>query len=693
MNDIVLKVVEKESVGSDPEVTLVLTCGDEEVLRRDARLFSEDDFVAACNEITRVSGFSQPDMDQQVTELIESLRKKRLQKQEPKPEENGSEEPEGIVPRYIAVLPQADADGPTEPSMRDAQNDRILANFVLTLDEDIEVQDDVESWREFAGTLTTASGTSPFRIKATDFADNKALQAALFAAGGCELLIYAKLDELRRAISMISKDAGKLRRRKLTTNFGWTADGSSFLTPSVCISAKGIEELDDQSEVRVDLHTETPACCLDLKKLEDQELRRLKQHVVDDLLKLSDRTVTYTLLGATAASVLYPFAKGAGRFALWLVGKTGAGKSFVSKLFSNFFGNFPIASAPFTTWSGTPNYVQRQGYFFKDALYLVDDYKPEVVPAYQVVRILQSYADNTARGRLKSDASANVLRPIRGFLVCTGEDVPEHNASAIARSVIVQVPQQAKKVAAGSRCLVECEHYCGVMAGFIRWLLAEGRPGIFAQRFGELQTQYYQDVVGQQNDIRVATNLALLGAAFEQFAEYLGDVWPGWQQAVKTFLEEDLVAIRTAMLGEAREQQASEVFLRTLADLIQFGHVRIDALPRPHTEAKPLIGQAVESPSVPVLNGLAAQRAQWLELSMDLALAEVNKLLRAEGRPELKTTHRALLQQLREDGKLLDQEGQPLTDPKAEVTYRTRLLGQGQRRVFAIRRGELLGDG
>src|SRR5262249_39745360 len=160
------------------------------------------------------------------------------------------------------------------------------------------------------------------------------------------------------------------------------------------------------------------------------------------------------LLGASAAAVLYPFAKGAGRFALWLVGLTGSGKSFAAKLFANFFGDFPLESASFTTWGATGNFIQRQGYFFKDALYLVDDYKPELVKNQQeVVKVLQAYADNTARGRLRADATANVLRPIRGLMVCTGEDVPDQHASAVARSVIVKVPQQAKNLVAGNRCL------------------------------------------------------------------------------------------------------------------------------------------------------------------------------------------------------------------------------------------------
>jgi hypothetical protein len=693
MNDIELTLQEVGNESGEPQVALVFARGGEEVRRCEVRVFSEDDIIAASNEMTGAGTIPQVDIDQAIAELIEPIRIKWLRSRDQQPERKSEEKPlEGpqvAVPRYVAVLPSAEDGGPREPGIRDFLNDRVLANFVLTLDEDIEVQDDVESWREFAGRLITPSGTSPFRIPAEDFADNSKLKAALFAAGGCELVIHANIDELRRAISTISKESGQVQRRRSTTNFGWTADKKAYLTPSVGISEVGIEVLDEKSELRVDLGSETPGCHLDMKKLEGDQLLRVKRHVVEDLLALNDRVVTHTLLGATAAAVLYPFARGAGRFALWLVGRTGAGKSFVAKLFSNFFGDFPVSSAPFTTWSATPNYVQRQGYYVKDALYLVDDYKPEVVPPYQVVRVLQTYADNTARGRLKSDATANVMRPIRGLLVCTGEDVPEHNASAIARSVIVRVPQEKKNVAAGTRCLKECELYSGVMADFILWLIAERRTEAFANRFVELQQRFNDDVAGQQNEIRIATNLAILGAAFEQFAGFLSDVWEGWQEACRKYVDGDLLAIRGDMLTEAKEQQASEVFLRALADLIQFGRVRIENMEQQNAQQSRVIGH-LSGRRGPAVGGQDTER---LEFCMSLALAEVNHHLREQGRPELRATERALLQQLREDGKLLSHRGAPLTDPNAEPTFRARIPNMGQRRVFAISRRALLGEG
>ncbi|MBM4072795.1 MAG: hypothetical protein FJ271_28290 [Planctomycetes bacterium] len=671
----------------EPKIRVVLKRDGEEVLRREARVFSEDDMIQASNAIVGVGTMSQTDVDQTLASLIEPIRIKWLRSQDQR-ENGGPEQPTpDKLPRYVAVTPRDGQD--QEVGIRDLSNDRVLSNFALVLDEDIEVQDDIESWREFAGRLITGAGTSPFRITAKDFADNAKLKAALFAAGGCELVIHCSMDELRRAFSTLSKAAGQVRRRKLTTNFGWTPDGKTYLTPSVEISTAGIGRSGTDAGIQVDLAAETPARHLDLKLIRGDDLLRVKRHIVADLLPLNDRSVTHTLLGATAAAVLYPFAAGAGRFALWLVGRTGAGKSFVAKLFSNFFGNFPVSSAQFTTWSATPNYVQRQGYFFKDALYLVDDYKPEVVQAYQVVRVLQTYADGSARGRLKSDATANVLRPIRGLLVCTGEDVPEHNASAVARSVIIKVPQQAKNVAAGTRCLNECQNYAAVMADFIGWLITGNRMAAFAARFVELQQRYYSDVAGQQNDIRIATNLAQLGAAFELFAEYLADAWDGWQEAGRQFVEEDLITVRDNMLGEAKEQQGSEVFLRTLAELIRFNHVRVEGLTvQRDAEHKPLIGRVPGARPGVVLAGPDLDR---LEICTSLALAQVNACLRQQGRPDLKITESALLQQLREDGRLLDQKGEPLP-AGAELTRRVRLDNKRQMRAFVINRRELLGD-
>jgi hypothetical protein len=365
---------------------------------------------------------------------------------------------------------------------------------------------------------------------------------------------------------------------------------------------------------------------------------------VEDWLASHDRHVTFSLLGTVAVAVLYPFTTGLRRFALWLAGLTGTGKSFAARLAQHFFGVFPDTEAAIQSWTSTVNHIQMTGYYFRDALYLVDDYKPNAVsPGQQagILRILQAYGDNTARGRLGADLSFQDQRPIRGLLVSTGEDVPEHSASTVARSIVIDVPKEGKDLQRGRRCLAECRHYSGVTADLIRWLLATGRTAGFQERVRELQDHYLADIRGQQNDFRIAGNFALLAAGFRLFAEYLGDVWPDWQAEAQQFLEEDLVAIRDHMLGEVKGQQESEIFLSTLRDLIGWGRLRIDGYSEgPHSaDHRDTVGRR-DLFSTDIF------------VSIPLALAAVQRCLRDQGRPELRLTLQTLVRQLWQDGKV-----------------------------------------
>jgi hypothetical protein len=142
-----------------------------------------------------------------------------------------------------------------------------------------------------------------------------------------------------------------------------------------------------------------------------------------------------------------------------------------------------------------------------------------------------------------------------------------------------------------------------------------------------------------------------------------------WEKEAERFLEQDLVAARDRMLGVVREQQASEVFWSTLATLIHSESVSLSRW-NPATKGKPVVGKLIEFPPT---RGL-------LFVSTDLALAEVNTCLRAQGRPELKVSHATLLGQLRREGRLLDETGRPLSPDGADTpTKQTRIGGQARR--------------
>ena len=573
----------------------------------------------------------------------------------------------------------------------DNNKSEFLTNFTLLFDHEIEIRDEFDPRKVFEGTLKIFGRQVPFKIDAAEYADNKKLTAAITVAAGSGAVIHCNPGLVREAISTLSwrPDHHEVSCRVVTTDFGWNQDETAFLVSSGKITADGFTPVDEQTEMQVDLQGEEFARHLDLMPMQDaEELKKVKKHVVDDLLQLHDRRVTYPLLASVGAAAMGRFAPDTSPFSLWLVGLTGAGKSFAAKLFMNFFGKFAVTSGRFGAWASTSNFLQRQGYFFKDALYLIDDYKPEVSRHADVVRVLQNYSDRQGRGRLRADATTNTTRPIRGLLVSTGEDVPEHSASSIARSIIINVRQESKDLARGLRCMDQSRHYSSVTSDFIQQTLAKNRSARFAKMVRALHRYYYTDIAGEQNDSRIASNFALLGAGFVEMARYLSNVWPGWKSAVRQFLTKDLIAIRDEMVGATKEQQASEVFWTVLGNLVNFGVVELDGGNRQASKGT-VIGRLADNCS----NGVIAGNVDLVFISTDLALGAVNRSLKEQGRPELKISHRALLGDLRRAGRVFDQNGQPLSPHDTETERQTKQvrIGNETKRAFLTSRALLVG--
>jgi hypothetical protein len=521
---------------------------------------------------------------------------------------------------------------------------RLLTNFTVIIDEVVEVDDDSESHHYFKGRLRFGSIDYPLQISAADFASDQKLRAMLYEVGGPGISVHCSMNQLRAAISAAIAEKPP-RNRKITRNFGWTHNRESYLLPNGRITPNGYEPSGIDSGLILDMSGSTLARHLDLRQLPVEELLRVKRHIVVDLLALNEARVTYSLLATVALAVLFRGVEGMGRFALWLVGPTGVGKSFLGRLFQNFFGTFSTSQDQIATWGSTSNYIQAEGYYFRDAIFLVDDFKPELVAPKDAVRILQQYGDGTARGRLVGVTRQNQMRSIRGWLVSTGQTIPERSASALARCIIVPVHSITKDIERGDRCQVERPQYSGVTADFIRYLLANGRMEAFVTRVGELKDYYFRPIAGEINDLRIGSNLALLAASFEEIARYLADVWPDYAGECTRFVEHELVAMRGVMLKELKEQEPIGVFLKILAEMIEDGEVAI--LDRGRSESGRVIGKQL--------------RPGILQVSTHLSLTCVQETLRRQRQPALPMTPRTLLSRLRSEGKLLAPNGMPLS--------------------------------
>src|SRR5579864_222946 len=347
-----------------------------------------------------------------------------------------------------------------------------LTNFIMRIHADCTIEDMGQVLHRFEGVVELAGRSTPIQLSSEEFANNEGLKAAVLASAGPKAEFLNKMDIIRTAISRVSSPTSK----RVTTSNGWDLAQMVYRAPGGWIDAEGYHYNQPDTDMTVDLEGEEQARWLRFDRLKPNLLPETKIHIIEDLLQLHERPVMHVLLAGVALAVLEPFAGGTERPAIWLQGLTGAGKSLALRLAANFFGDFdPNEGRRFMTWGSTANAIQRQGAYFRHAIFPVDDYKPGIVDQRSAVYILQNYSDGTGRGRLRRDATPNQTRPIQGLLISTGEDIPQHNASTLARTIIVQVPNRPKDFDRGGRCRRNRHRYRGLMSDFIARLIRNGR--------------------------------------------------------------------------------------------------------------------------------------------------------------------------------------------------------------------------
>jgi hypothetical protein len=407
-----------------------------------------------------------------------------------------------------------------------------LTNFTARIDEDVLVQEDGRESRRFVGHTWLDGQRRSFALSSTEFTNNEKLQAALTTSAGSGAVFFdTGIPPVRAAMGLVGRETRI--SRTVSADHGWQGQGkdSRYLTLNGYVDADGFHEYaDDPSIMRVELHGIELASRLRLLRLDRERLRAVGQHIVADYLQLHGRPVMFSLLGAAATAVLEPFAGHDQRFAVWLKGLSGSGKSHACRTTACFFGDLdPGNGRHYAAWSWTANAIEKAGYAYRGALYLVDDFKLDLARRSEAIRIVQLYADGQGRGRLYADTRSAPVWPIRGLLLSSGEDVPQSSSSALARMIVVDVPNRPKDLERGRRCREMRTDYPGLMAAFIADLIGRGRIERFKERAASWTQAYYEGIAGMPNDARIAGNFGIVAAAAGEFAAFLGrlGVWPG----------------------------------------------------------------------------------------------------------------------------------------------------------------------
>jgi hypothetical protein len=447
-----------------------------------------------------------------------------------------------------------------------------LCNFVARVVRK-EVLDDGsgEERHTFAveGALCDGTPLPPVSVPAADFAAMNwplkgwGLRAVVFAGMGVK-------DHLRCALQELSAGAGRHRTYQHT---GWRRHGGDwlYLHAGGAVGAGGTV-----SSLRVELEGKLahyllpdPPCGEALAEAIEADLR---------LLGFAEARLMYPLLGAVYRAVL-----GCVDCSVALIGTTGLGKSELAALAQQHYGaglhrlNLP------GNWSSTANALESLAFLAKDALLVLDDFKPgggksEIDQLHaKADRVLRAQGNSSARQRCRADGTVRADRPPRGLIVMTGED-QVRGESLRAR----QLPLLVRKGDLDVRALTPYQQdaasglYAQALAGFLRWL---------APQYEEVRSRLAQEhaglralALGEENHPRtpgVVADLALGLQYFLDFAVARGVLTAADRERHARAGWSALLEAAADQAQEIRAQDPARRFLELVAGVITSGRAHL----------------------------------------------------------------------------------------------------------------------
>lgn len=449
-----------------------------------------------------------------------------------------------------------------------------IANFDLRIQKQIVIKEEGnirERKLELAITMKNGGHQIPVTISSDQFHTRK-LQTKILEAAGPSAIIYGSVKDL--AIDA-QENSGVVPEITMRSQ-GLTPDGK-YVSNGLMVTPAGIMQSGD---IHVDLGDGNFSKHLAFLAPDPKKVRQIGKHYVTDFLELKDHRVTFPFVGhvslAPITSAIPSFEKE--KPGVHLEGPSGGGKTFLGILGMSHFGNFGVRVP---SWSSTANSLEVEGYFFRDALYLIDDYKPGFIPQQSVVRILQGYSGDRGRSRLNSNGTQKRTFYIRGLMLTTGEGFVSDIESVTGRTICLRVEPE-KNLEAGKRCKEYFGLYRSFTPGLIHSVISKPDWKNWAKEFVDKKTiALSKEVMELSNGLRAASNWALNCLGFEFFATYLVELGVITQERKEKMADEHM-KIAQAYLREQmdtlRGENPAAIFFRILGQKLLAGSISVKEL-------------------------------------------------------------------------------------------------------------------
>ena len=535
--------------------------------------------------------------------------------------------------------------------------------------------------------LVRSGGAFECEIDAKQYEDARTLAGMLGAAAGGRAAVMAGMaSHLPAAIKLLSLPApGEPDAAERTRRFhrvGWASiEGERvYLAPGR--EPAGVEV---RVSRRLPMHLPVDRSDSDIPAAQSA-LRAL----IESLGPERTTIVLSHLLAAPAARASAGATWSDERYALMIVGMTGSLKTSFVQAALTLFGEGYARDEALLRWGegATGNALMQHATGAADAPFFIDNFKPNTGGGSRAwVNLVHSIVEGGEKERLGRDSALREGKSIFAWPIFTGEDAPDTDAAATARTLTVRFPAGKGGV---NHLLAEAQAAAHLLpllgAAYIEWLESEdgqeraarvvGFLRVARGEWGEALRELQPDM---PNALRVATSLALNEAAYA-----LACACPALGPALEPYAE----AHTKGLLGTARvmartTSAASEAhrLLAALEQLLAMGRVRL-------AERTEKLGQPF--PGAPVVVGFTDQmKPSVIYLLPDPAIEQARRLLGDERAPAISKP--ALYAQLERLG-LVAEQGTDQTTVRIRVGESLQGAKKMQQvRVLALR-AEALGE-
>lgn len=437
----------------------------------------------------------------------------------------------------------------------------LICRFACSIVEEIRL------WNRDNKTLFRIEGETSlgrrfnFEILADDFSDNKKLKAAIFNAAGSDVYIKRGMTgHIEPAIQCLTDHEQKVLKTQYSRT-GWLDDKSTFLIPGMSI---GEDELVLGRDLPFDLTAEA-----------DMELGI---NALRELTQCQPMAVTTIAIATLFAA---PLSRVAGwsnnRTGVFITGRTGSLKSSFAGAAMCLYGPGWINDQTWISWGDTVNSIMSICVEAEDLPILIDNYKPVIhAGPRELIRLIHGIFEGGEKRRLNRNAERRTHHSTLTWPVFTGEDVPDCDASTIARLLVIQFPLAGVDSKTRIGYAQDNSHHLSALGkAWIEWLADRDNQELIKSVANQSRFNHHRAKWAEKlslaapkmvNTLRVATNLTI-----NQMAWKIMGMCPALTEYCSDFgahHEAGLMECGTQMGERTRESLEANRLLDTVMDLL-----------------------------------------------------------------------------------------------------------------------------